>query len=90
MKTPWRNLQGPAKWLVIFTTTLLVASGLCGLQLLVLNSNLGAPNWLGTVFVILGFVEISAIIISAIGGLVALLFWIFTRIAGSAQDKKDE
>jgi hypothetical protein len=90
MKTPWQNLQGPAKWLVLFATILLVASGLCGLQLLMVNSNMYAPNWIGNVFLILGFVEIIAIVISTIGGLVALLFWIFHRIAASAQDSNEQ
>ena len=90
MNMPWSKLQGPARWLVIFIAILLVASGLCGLQLLVANHGQGNAGALIPVFIILGCVELGAIVVSAAGAIVALVVWIFFRIAGSSRDGNGE
>ena len=80
MNLPWSRLVGPARLLVTCIVILLVAAGLCGLQLFVLNLT---PNngILGSLFMVTGAAELGAILVSIILGLGALVRLIWLRIA---------
>ncbi len=79
MSPPWSRLEGPARLLVTCFVILLVAGGLCGMQLYILNLT---PNngVLGSLFMVTGAVELAAILASAVVGLFALLAWIWKLI----------
>jgi len=80
MSMPWDRFEGPLKWLVMFVTILLVASGLCGLQLLILNDGQNGANGLASVFMITGLFELGAMAVSAVGIVVSLIAWIVRLI----------
>lgn len=73
MNLPWDRFEGPLKWLVISVIVLLVASGLCGLQLAITN---GGNHALDGLFFILGFVELGVMVIAALGVIASLIAWI--------------
>ena len=79
MSPPWSRLEGPARLLVNCVVILLIAGGLCGLQLFTLNftSNNGA---LTSLLMVTGAVELAAMLASALVGLFALLAWIWKLI----------
>jgi hypothetical protein len=70
MKLFGREFDGYAKWLVILVAVLLVASGLCGIQLALFNSLEGSLSGL---FIITGLLELAAIVISIVGIVVVLI-----------------
>lgn len=76
MRMPWTNLEGPARLLVMCITVLLVSAGLCGLQLAIVSSDNGNP-WIANLFILTGFVELVAMILSALVGIIALMVWLW-------------
>jgi hypothetical protein len=77
---PWNNLQGPAKVLAISVAVLLVAAGLCGVQVTILSGLRGNSPSLESVFMLTGFVELGAMLIAGIVAVVSILAWIGTAI----------
>jgi hypothetical protein len=75
-----RNLEGFPKWLVIFVTILLIASGLCGIQLAVLSLDRGNTSALEGVFALTGVVELLAMAVAAGGIALVLIIWIIFGI----------
>jgi hypothetical protein len=76
MRAPWSRLTGRARILVLCATVLLIASGLCGTQLLILNAvPNGSGNNLTALFMITGILELVAMALSAAGVIVAALVW---------------
>lgn len=74
MWKPWRNVEGPAKVLVVFVTMLLVATGLCGVQWFLFaigGRDLGAFM---TVIFVLGYLELAVMAISLAGAVITLLW----------------
>jgi hypothetical protein len=75
-----------AKALVILATVFLVASGLCGLQWIFATNVQGT----GAILIPLGFLELAAMAVSAVGIVVVLLLWIgsavYRRIAHPGDD----
>ena len=83
MNLPWSRLEGPARLLVTCIAILLVAAGLCGLQLVILNVGTSAiNNGLASLFFVTGIIELAAMAISALLAFGAFLVWIWRRIAG--------
>jgi len=81
MNMPWTNRHGAAKVVVICVVVLLVSAGLCGMQLLVLNDgNIKSSSDLTEVFMVTGAVEVVAILVATLVGVIALLVWAFNRI----------
>ena len=81
MNLPWSRLEGPARLLVTCIVTLLVAGGLCGLQLFILNLNPNSDNpALTDLFMVTGAAELGAILVSIVLGLGALVRLIWLRI----------
>jgi hypothetical protein len=83
MKAPWTNLEGPAKALAISVTVLLVASGLCGMQIAIMKvAGQNAPVFT-TVFMITGLIELGVMVLSAVVVVAALIVmicaWIYSR-----------
>jgi hypothetical protein len=74
MWKPWRNFEGPAKLLVILATIFLISSGLCGLQLAVANLGRVGDSVAGALMP-LGVIELIAILLSATGIVIVLVFW---------------
>jgi hypothetical protein len=89
MNMPWSKLEGPAKWLVVFITILLVSSGLCGLQMLIANGGQGNVGGLIPVFIVLGFFEIGAMAISAFGAVLMLIVWLISLVRRGSADHDD-
>ncbi|HEY3704666.1 MAG TPA: hypothetical protein VGL22_06355 [Terracidiphilus sp.] len=63
--------------MAICAVVALVAGGLCGVQLLVLNNQRGWGDLLGPTFMVTGALELIAILVCAVVGFVALLVWGF-------------
>lgn len=81
MNMPWTNRHGAAKMVVICVAVLLVSAGLCGVQLLILNAgNIKTSSALTSVFMVTGAVEIIAILVAILVGIIALLVSAFGRI----------
>lgn len=66
MWTPWKNRSGAAKVLLILVTLLLIASGLCGMQLFITSHAGETGNVILPIFMVLGSVELFVIFGSAV------------------------
>jgi hypothetical protein len=76
MDGPWTNRTGPAKALAISMTILLVASGLCGLQIAIMKvAGQNAPVFTA-VFMVTGLIELGVMAASAVAAVAALIVWI--------------
>jgi hypothetical protein len=72
-----RDLHGFAKILVILAAVFLVASGMCGLQMILANK---ITNGGGDILIPLGIAELAAMALSAMGIVLMLLAWIARAI----------
>ena len=79
MNLPWSRLEGPARLLVTCIVILLVAAGLCGLQLLILTEYPDS-NKLTSLFIVTGLIELGVVIVSIVLALAALVRLIWLRI----------
>ena len=77
MNLPWSRLESPARFLVTCVVILLVAGGLCGLQLLILTEYPDS-NKLTSLFIVTGLIELGVVIVSIVLALAALvrLIWL--------------
>lgn len=78
MPSPWSNLRGPAKLVANSAFILLVASGFLGVEAGVMIVLGEARNFVIKPFVLLGYLEICAMLFSSIGivfGIVGLIFY---------------
>jgi hypothetical protein len=76
--SPWSNLRGPAKLVANSAFILLVASGFLGVEAGVMIVLGEARNFVIKPFVLLGYLEICAMLFSSIGivfGIVGLIFY---------------
>jgi hypothetical protein len=80
MRMPWSKFEGPARLLMLFVTILLVASGLCGLQWVIVTgmAGSGAGGYIFVVLIGLGYAELFAIAVS-LAGAVGVLVWLGVR-----------
>ena len=86
MKMPWTNRQGPMKLLVISVTVLLVGSGLCGVQGLLLGVlSLRKSDFLAWPIVVLGLVGLAVIPLSIVGLVVASIWLLMKTIASNSR-----
>ncbi len=69
-----REVEGAPKVIVTLVAILLVASGLCGTQLVILSAANGNQG-LATIFMITGALELLAMVGSAAGIVVMLIVW---------------
>jgi hypothetical protein len=76
MKMPWKNLEGPAKLLIICVVIFLVSAGLCGLQLSFAGVLYERNDGLTGFIVVLGIIEVLAIAGSLLVGIIALHLWL--------------
>jgi hypothetical protein len=84
MKMPWTNRQGPAKLIAVCATVLLVAGGLCGVQIGVfLSAGRLAGNHaninnitdaLIPVFIFTGLAELAAVLLCLIGLVIGVIW----------------
>ena len=79
MRAPWRDLEGPSRSLAKSATILLVASGLGGVEAVVLMILGPARDIVIKPFVIAGYLEACAIVFSLIGIVVSLMCLMFYR-----------
>lgn len=102
VQAPWRNLQGPARFLAICGTVLLVASAMLGIEAAIMLILGQARSIVVKPFILLGYLEACAILFSSLGivcGIVGLIFYrpylyfhqkmleIRARRAGEVSDK---
>ena len=78
----WSNLEGPAKGVAICATVFLVAGGLCGLQVALLNGSGSGGGSLVVVFIITGIIELGAMLVSALLLVVLAIAWVVQAIRG--------
>ncbi len=74
MKTPWANLEGYPRAIVLAVCVLLVSGGMCGVQAVVANMP-KAPGFLLPIFTILGAFELLGIGASALVLVICLVAW---------------
>jgi len=77
MKLFGRDLHGFAKAIVILAAVFLVASGMCGLQMILANK---ITNGGGDILIPLGIAELAAMVLSAAGIVLMILAWIARAI----------
>lgn len=78
MPSPWSNLRGPAKLLANSALILLIASGFLGVEAGIMIVLGEGRNIVIKPFVLLGYLEICAMIFSSAGiicGIVGLIFY---------------
>ena len=78
MPSPWSNLRGPAKLLASSATILLVASGFLGVEAGIMIVLGEARSIVIKPFVLLGYLEICAMVFSSVGivcGIVGLIVY---------------
>lgn len=78
MKLFGRDLHGFAKAIVILAAVFLVASGMCGLQMILANSS--SMSGTGDILIPLGIAELAAMVLSAAGIVLMILAWIARAI----------
>ena len=75
-----REIEGPAKALVILVAVLLVSAGMCGLQLTMADKIYNSSGAFGPFMVLLGIVELIAMLVSLAGIAAVLLNLLVTRL----------
>ena len=75
-----REVHGPAKVLVIFVAVLLVSAGMCGLQLTMANKIYNSSGAFGAIMMLLGILELIAMLVSLIGIAIVLVNLLVTRL----------
>lgn len=75
-----REVEGPAKVLVIFVAVLLVSAGMCGLQLTIANKIYNSSGAFASIMMLLGILELVAMLVSLIGIVVVLVNLLVTRL----------
>lgn len=98
----WRNLRGPARLLATCATTLLIASALLGLEAAIMLILGPARGIVLKPFILLGYLEACAMLVSLLGivaGIIGLIFYrpylyiseqIYLRRARRAAQVSDE
>jgi hypothetical protein len=79
VRTPWRDLGGPSRWLAASATVLLVASALGGIEAAVVMVLGPARDIVIKPFVILGYLEGCAIVFSLVGIAVSIVCLVLYR-----------
>src|SRR5579859_7418904 len=79
MKVPWRQLDGPARYLAANATVLLVASSLGAVEAAVVMILGPARDIIVKPFVIAGYIEACAVFFSVIGIVVSFVCLVFHR-----------
>jgi hypothetical protein len=74
-----REIEGPAKVLVILVAVLLVSAGMCGLQLTIADEIYRGSGGFGSVMMLLGILELIAMLVSLIGIAIVLVSLLVTR-----------
>jgi hypothetical protein len=91
MWKPWQNSKGPAKLLVILATIFLISSGLCGLQFALANPGRVGDSVAGALMP-LGSLELIAILLSAAGIVIVLVFWavrtVYRLVTGRSENSE--
>ena len=77
-----KKRSGVAKLLMILVCILLVASGMCGLQMYLLNNGSQLGNTLPVIFAALGLVEMIVIALTFFAIVVLLVYWGVTALVG--------
>lgn len=85
MNVPWQNLHGPARVLAFCATVLLVASGLCGIQAVLVFSSPLAQKW-EPLFLCTGIIELVAIAICTLVAVCVLIWWFVSAITSRRAD----
>ncbi len=98
MKAPWRDKTGLAKWVAIFSTSLGIATGLCGLNfasfMLVGATGSGqaqplfghASENIGIILIMAGYVEVLVIVISSVALFVLTVVMIVRQLMGKRSE----
>jgi hypothetical protein len=79
MWIPWRNKAGLAKAAVILTTVLSIATVSCGVNYSLAMVSMDSQWAIGVLFVT-AYVELAAMLASAIGLLVVLVIWLAIKM----------
>lgn len=75
-----REVEGPAKALVILVVVLLVSAGMCGLQITIADKIYNSSGAFGPFMILLGILELIAMLVSLIGIVVVLVNLLVTRL----------
>jgi hypothetical protein len=79
MNWPWTGKSGLGKAAAILATTLLISTGLCGVNFIgARNVTQGASIWL-----LLSVIELAAMALSTVGLFVVLIVWICKAVRRS-------
>jgi hypothetical protein len=86
MKTPFSEIQGPAKVLAICAAIVFVGMGLCGLEWAVAGAMGGALGGRGQhmlpALVVLGLIEFVVVVVAGAVGFFVALYMIIRAISG--------
>ena len=85
-----RELRGPAKVLVILVAVLLVSAGMCGLQLTIANTIYNSSGAFGPFMMLLGILELVAMLVSLIGIAIVLVNLLVKRLFGGRSFSTDQ
>jgi hypothetical protein len=81
-----RNLQGPAKVIVIFAAIFLVSAGMCGIQVVLVSHSSRSDN-LASVLMVPGILELLAMAVSLVGIGIVLVAWAIGAVTRQFADK---
>jgi hypothetical protein len=82
MKTPFGELQGPAKVLAVCAAIIFVGFGLCGVEWAVAGAMHGSGEKLLPALVVVGIIQAIAIVVASMVACVALIVLVIRAIAG--------
>jgi hypothetical protein len=85
-----REFEGSAKALVILVAVLLVSAGMCGLQLTIANEIYNSSGAFGPIMMLLGILELIAMLVSLIGIAIVLVSLLVTRLFGQLSLSTDQ
>lgn len=82
MKMPWSDLEGPAKVIAISVAAFFVAGGLCGVQWAVTMRVGGSADWLASLAIAMGVVEVLVMLLAVVGVVGGAVLLIAYRVRG--------
>ncbi|HUB51999.1 MAG TPA: hypothetical protein VL986_07625 [Terracidiphilus sp.] len=82
MKTPFGELQGPAKVLAVCAVIIFVGFGLCGLEWAVAGAMRGGGEELRAALVVLSLIQAVAIVVASLVAFVAIIVLVVRATSG--------
>jgi hypothetical protein len=86
MRVFGREVRTFPQWLVFLAAVFSIATGLCGVQFVVVIPAGRSLGPVGVVIIAAGYAELAVMLASAVGIVLVLILWAISALAGGASD----